>query len=178
MRFYYYVFLLIDLMSRSSMGDQLPELHAIELVFHSLSNEFHEYYPQISDDFISKFNKKTAEYSKEINLSLKIYAKIDYFKNQNTKIAMKSSIKFAYDLLSLLTSIIRNFELETCPKYDIESQIRILDDFIERKQNLISTTYQQAARQELIAFHDKNLRLNLEDHLQKHLGNKKSENNE
>ncbi len=157
------------------MGDPLPELHAIELVFHSLSNEFHEYYPQISDDFISKFNHKTAEYSKELNLSLKTYAKVDYIKNQSIKIAMKSLIKFAYDLLSLLTSIIRNFELETCPKYDIESQIRILDDFIDRKQNLISTTYQQAARQELIAFHDKKLRSDLENHLQKHIVNKKSE---
>ena len=160
------------------MGDPLPELHAIELAFHSLSIEFYEDYPQISEDFVSKFNHKTAEYSKELNLSLKTYANIDYFKNQSAKIAMKSSIKFAYDLLSLLTSIIRNCELETCPIYDIESQIRILDDFIDRKQNLISTTYQQAARQELIAFHDKKLRLNLEAHLQKHIGNKKSENNE
>lgn len=157
------------------MGDPLPELHAIELAFHSLSIEFYEDYPQITEDYVSKFNHKTAEYSKELNLSLKTYANIDYLKNQNVKIAMKSSIKFAYDLLSLLTSIIRNFKLETCPKYDIESQIRILDDFIGRKHNLISTTYQQAASQELIAFHDKNLRLSLEDHLQKHLENKKSE---
>ena len=162
-------------MSRIKLGDPFPELHAIELAFHSLTDEFYEDYPQISKDFVSKFIYKTAKYSKELNKSLKTYAKIDYFKNQSAKIAMKSSIKFAYDLLSLLSSIIRNLEMETCLKDEIESQIRILDDFIDRKQNLISTTYQQASHQELITFHDKNLRLNLEDHLKKHLENKKSE---
>lgn len=157
------------------MGDPLPELHAIELAFHSLTIEFYEDYPQISKDFVSNFIHKTAEYSKELNLSLKFYAKIDYLKQKSAKIEMKALIKFAYDLLSLLTSIIKNFESDYSLKDEIESQIRILDDFIDRKRNLISTTYRQAARQELIAFHNKNLRSDLEAHLQKHLGNKKSE---
>ena len=157
------------------MGDPLPKLHAIELAFNFLAIEFYEDYPQISNDFISKFIQKTADYSKELNVSLKTYAKIDYLKLKSEKVKMKALLKFAYDFLSLLTSIIRNFESEYCPKDEIESQIRILDDFVDRKQNLISTTYQQAASQELIAFHDKTLRSNLESHLQKHLGNKKSE---
>ena len=157
------------------MGDPLPELHAIELAFHSLTIEFYEEYPQISEDFVSKFIHLTAIYSKELNFSLKTYAKIEYLNHISAKIEMKALINFTYDLLSLLTSIIKNFESDHNPKYEIESLFRILDDFIDRKQNLISTTYQQAARQELIAFHDKNLRSNLEAHLQKHLENKKSE---
>jgi len=157
------------------MGDPLPELHAIELAFHSLTIEFYEEYPQISEDFVSKFIHKTANYSKELNLSLKTYAKIEYLKHISAKIEMKALINFAYDLLSLLTSIIKIFESDYNPKDENESLFRILDDFIDRKQNLISTTYQQAARQELIAFHDKNLRSNLEGHLQKHLENKKFE---
>ena len=157
------------------MGDPLPELHAIELAFHSLTIEFYEEYPQISEDFVSKFIHQTANYSKELNLSLKTYAKIDYLKDVSAKIEMKALINFAYDLLSLLTSIIKIFESDHNPEDEIESLFRILDDFIDRKQNLISTTYQQVARQELIAFHDKNLRSNLEAHLQKHLENKKSE---
>jgi len=156
------------------MGDPLPKLHAIELAFHPMISKFYEEYPEFSKDFILEFIQRTGEYSKELNFSLKTYAKIDYFKNKSTKIAMKALIKFAYDLLSLLTSIIRNFESEFRPKDEIESQIRILDDFIDRKQNLISTSYQQTASQELIAFHDKNLRSNLESQLQKRLENKKS----
>ena len=156
------------------MGDPLPKLHAIELAFHSLIFEFYEDYPEFSKYFISGFIQRTGEYSKELNLSLKTYAKIEYFKNKNAKIAMKALIKYAYDFLSLLTSIIRNIESEFSPKDEIESQIRILDDFIDRKQNLISISYQQAASQELIAFHDQNLRSNLESQLQKRLENKKS----
>ena len=129
------------------MGDPLPNLRAIELAFHSLTFEFYEDYPQISNDFIIKFNHKTADYSKELNISLKSYAKIDYLKFQCVKIEMKALIKFAYDLLSLLTSIIRNFESKYSPIEDIESQIRILDDLIDGKQYLISTTYHQAAHQ-------------------------------
>lgn len=157
------------------MGDPLPELHAIELTFPSLISEFYEDHPNISKDFVSKFILKTAEYSKQLNISLKTYAKVEYSKNPSLKITINSFIKFAYDLLSLLSSIIRNFELETCPKDRIESQIIILDDLILQKQKLISTTYYQAARRELIAFHDKNLRSSLEDHLQKHLENGKSQ---
>ncbi|MHA1560873.1 MAG: hypothetical protein ACTSPA_01990 [Promethearchaeota archaeon] len=157
------------------MSDPLPELPAIELTFPSLISKFYGDHPNISKDFVSKFIQNTADYSKDLNCSLKAYAKIDYNKNKGLKIAMKSSIKFAYDLLSLLSSIIRNLELEKCPKDKIESQIRLLEDLIFRKQNLISTTYHQAARQELIAFHDKKLRSDLEVHLQKHLDNKKSE---
>jgi len=157
------------------MDGPLPELHSIELDFPSLISEFYNDYPNILEEFVSKFILKTAEYSKELNISLKTYAKIEYSKDQSAKIAMKTCIKFAYDLLSLLSSIIRNLELETCPKEKIESQIMILDDLILRKQNLISTTYHQAASRELIAFHNKDLRSSLEDHLQKHLENRKSE---
>jgi len=157
------------------MSDPLPELHAIELTFPSLISEFYENDPNITQKFVTKFILKTAEYSKELNNSLKTYAKIDYSKNQSAKITMNSFIKFAYDLLSLLSSIIRNLELETYPKDRIESQIIILDDLILQKQKLISTTYYQAARRELIAFHDKNLRSDLEDYLQKHLENRKSQ---
>lgn len=157
------------------MRDTLPELYAIELVFPSLISEFYEDYPNISEEFVSKFILKTAEYSKELNISLKTYANIEYSKNQSSKITMNSFIKFAFDLLSLLSSIIRNLELEIYPKDKIESQIRILDNIILQKKTLISTTYQQAARRELIAFHDKNLRSDLEVHLQKHLKNRKSE---
>nr|QEE14389.1 hypothetical protein DSAG12_00202 [Candidatus Prometheoarchaeum syntrophicum] len=156
------------------MRDPLPKLHAIELKFHSLTFEFYEEYPDFSKDFILEFIQKTGEYSKELNLSLKAYAKIDYFTNKNAKIAMKALIKFAYDLLSLLASIIRNFESDFQPKDEIDSQFRILDDFIDRKQNLISTSYRQAATQELIAFYDNNLRSSLESQLQKRLENKKS----
>ena len=83
------------------------------------------YIQRFTCDF-SKFILKTAEYSKELNSSLKTYAEIDYYKNQSAKIYMNSFIKFAYDLLSLLSSIIRNLELEECPKDRIESQIGIL----------------------------------------------------
>ena len=157
------------------MGDPLPKLHSIELAFHSLISKFYEEYPGISNEFILNFIQITGEYSKELNLSLKTYAEIDYLKVPNAKIAMKALLKFAYDLLSLLTSIIKNIESDPISKEEIESQIRILEDLIDRKQNLISTTYHQAARQELIAFHDKNLRSNLEAHMQKRLENKKSE---
>jgi len=72
------------------MGDPLPKLHAIELAFHSLIFEFYEDYPEFSKDFILEFIQRTGEYSKELNLSLKTYAKIEYFKNKNAKIAMKA----------------------------------------------------------------------------------------
>jgi hypothetical protein len=157
------------------MDDPLPELHAIELTFPSLISEFYEEYPNITQEFVTEFTLKSAEYSKQLNISLKIYAKIDYSTDPSEKITMNSYIKFAYDLLSLLSSIIRNLELEACPKDKIGSQIGILDDLIIRKQNLILTTYHQAASRELIAFHDKNLRSSLEDQLQKHLENRKSE---
>jgi len=123
------------------LGDPLPELHAIELTFLSMISELYEDYPDISDEFVFKFSLKTAEYSKELNNSLKIYAKIDYFKNQTAKVEMKTLIKFAYDLLSLLLSLIKNFESNSSSKEKIESQIEILYDFIDRKQKLISTTY-------------------------------------
>ncbi|MHA1765923.1 MAG: hypothetical protein ACTSVK_06630 [Promethearchaeota archaeon] len=155
------------------MGDPLPELRAIELNFHAIITDFYEEYPVFSKKFILQFTKKIADYSKELNISLKTYSEIDYLEDPKTKIAMKALIKFAYDLLSLLISIIRNFESQPCSKEAIESQIRILDDLLDRKQNLISTSYKQAAHQELIAFHDKSLRSNLENHLQKHLGSKK-----
>ncbi len=157
------------------MEDPLPELHAIELAFHPLISKFYEEYPEISEDFISKFIQKTAEYSRELNISLKTYAKIDYFKNKSAKIAMKASIKFTYDVLSLLTSIIKYIESDPIPKDRIESQIRILENLIDQKKNLISTTFYQAASQELLIFYDKNLRSNLEAHMHKRLENKKSE---
>ena len=157
------------------MSDPLPDLQTIELSFPSLISEFYEEYPNITQEFVTKFTLKSAEYSKQLNISLKIYAKIDYSKDPSEKITMNSYIKFAYDLLSLLSSVIRNLELEACSKDKIGSQIGILDDLILRKQNLILTTYHQAARREFIAFHDKNLRSDLEDHLQKHLENRKSE---
>ncbi len=86
--------------------------------------ELYEDYPDISDEFVSKFIQKTAEYSKELNISLKTYAKIDYFKNQTAKVEMKALIKFAYDFFSLLLSIIKNFKSDSKSKEKMILKLR------------------------------------------------------
>ena len=46
-------------------------------------------------------------------------------------------------------------------------------DFFKIEINLGILTYNQVAHPELIAFHDKNFRSNLEHHLQKHITHRK-----
>ncbi|MHA2035060.1 MAG: hypothetical protein ACW98X_01420 [Promethearchaeota archaeon] len=106
---------------------------------------------------INEIAKLCASFNRKINAVLKKY--YPEIKGMKDKLAIKSVLKFYYDLIHKLTDLVRN--IENFRKIDQEYYDKLIK-FINEKNNLISGKYKRICAQELTAFYDKNSRDNLE----------------
>ena len=122
----------------------------------------------LDKDLLSELNKKSvknvndiailcAQFNKNINLILKKY--YPEIKDMKYKLQIKSTLKFYYDLIYILTDLVRN--VENYQKIDQEYYNKLIQ-FINDKIKLISGKYKDICAQELTAFYDQNTRDNLE----------------
>ena len=111
-----------------------------------------------------KIAELCASCNKEINLILKKY--YPEVKNLDSKLEIKSRMKFYYDLIDKLTDFIRN--VDEFRKLD-EKYFDALIEFLENKTDLIKGKYRNISMSELTAFYDKKSRDNLEKILEQKL---------
>jgi len=98
-----------------------------------------------------------SQFNKNVNLILKKY--YPEIKDMKYKLQIKSILKFYYDLIYILTDLVRN--VENYQKIDQEYYNKLIR-FINDKVRLISGKYKDICAQELTAFYDQNTRDNLE----------------
>ena len=114
-----------------------------------------------------KIAQLCAYCNKDINLILKkFYPEV---KNLDSKLEIKSRMKFYYDLIDKLTDFIR--KIDEFKKLD-EKYFDALIEFIEDKSVLIREKYTPIVKNELTAFYDKKSRENLEKILEEKLTQK------
>lgn len=123
----------------------------------------------IDDAFVNDFSKSTGEYNRKINDALEIYAEIDYSSDSAEKIRSKACIAYAYDFLALLTDIVRLTEVDPANRQEFSRRFDLLEDFLLQKDQLVITTYFEAARSELESFYDPSIRDALEESLARFL---------
>ncbi|HME53917.1 MAG TPA: hypothetical protein VKM55_16955 [Candidatus Lokiarchaeia archaeon] len=123
----------------------------------------------IDDEFMADFSKNTGEYNRKINDALGIYAEIDYDSDSAEKIRLKACIAYAYDFLALLMDIVRITEVNPSNQQELSPRFDLLEEFLLQKDQLVTTTYFDAARSELAAFHDPSIRDALEESLARFL---------
>ena len=111
-----------------------------------------------------KIAKLCAACNKEINLILKKY--YPEVQSLDSKLEIKSRMKFYYDLIDKLTDFVRN--VDEFKKLD-EKYFDSLIEFIENKSELIKEKYRNISMNELMAFYDKKSRDNLEKILEQRL---------
>lgn len=106
---------------------------------------------------INEIAKLCANFNHNINIILKKY--YPEIKEMKEKLAIKSNLKFYYDLIDKLTDLVRN--IENFRKIDPEYYDKLIE-FIDNKQNLIEGKYRVICSRELTAFYDPTSRENLE----------------
>ncbi len=140
----------------------------IEKKYWQKINEVFAELPALEEDLVNLLNKKSiavvndiailcSQFNKNINLILKKY--YPEIKDMKYKLQIKSTLKYYYDLIYILTDLVRN--IENYQKIDQEYYNRLIK-FISDKIKLISGKYNDICAQELTAFYDKNTRNNLE----------------
>ena len=114
-----------------------------------------------------KIAQLCALINKDINLILKkFYPEV---KSLDSKLEIKSRMKFYYDLIDKLTDFVR--KVDESRKLD-ERYFNALIDFIEEKAVLIKEKYRPIVKNELTAFYDKKSRANLEKILEDKINQK------
>jgi len=111
----------------------------------------------------------TADYSHQLNISLKEYALINFVDEKNKKIHVKANINFGYHILDLLAKIVRLFEGTNALPGEIEINFQTFYDMIDQKELLLQNIYIIDAKKELDMFHNPNIRKKLNDDLEKRL---------
>ena len=136
---------------------------------------FNEELPQWEEYLLELLNKKSlkaiddiakvcSDFNKNINLILKQY--YPEIKDMDEKLNIKSTLKFYFDLIDYLVSLVRDIEnFQKIP----DEYYKILIDFVEKKETLISGKYRDICRLELTCFYDKKTRDNLENVLEEKL---------
>ena len=148
----------------------------IEKKYLSKINEiFNERLPQWEEYLLELLNKKSlkaiddiakvcADFNKNINLILKQY--YPEIKDMNEKLNIKSTLKFYFDLIDYLVTLVRDIEnFQKIP----DEYYKVLIDFVEKKEILISGKYRDICQLELTCFYDKETRDNLEKILEQKL---------
>ncbi|MEX2680199.1 MAG: hypothetical protein Q6373_001245 [Candidatus Sigynarchaeota archaeon] len=144
----------------------IDDLHGKELAFATFATRVHDTDTGTIDDALAgEFAAASAGYSRAINEALKAYAGIDYFAEPQTKTRAKALIGYAYDFLALLVDIVKILEATPPAVQEVARRFDLLEDFLLQKESLVSTTYLDAARKELAAFHDPSVRDALEEKL-------------
>jgi len=136
---------------------------------------FNEELPQWETYLLELLNKKSikivddiakvcADFNKSINLILKKY--YPEIKDMNEKLNIKSTLKFYFDLIDYLVTYVRDIEnFQKIP----DEYYKVLIDFVEKKETLISGKYRDICQLELTCFYDKKTRDNLEKILEEKL---------
>jgi hypothetical protein len=120
--------------------------------------------------FSDEIAKLCADVNKKINLILKKY--YPEIKEMKSKLAIKSSLNFYFDLLDKLTDFIRN--VENFQKID-DKYYDTLVKFLKDKEKLINGKYKAICSQELTAFYDPKSRDALEKILETKIERKNRE---
>lgn len=134
-------------------------------ILDNLSNVDQEIKKLLEDKSIKhsdKIAKLCAQCNKDLNLILKKY--YPEIKNLDSKLQIKSRMKFYFELIDKLTDYIRN--VENFQKLD-DKYYELIIEFIRNKEFLISGKFTDICSQELIVFYDKTTRANLEEILEK-----------
>ena len=123
---------------------------------------------KLLEDKTIKHSDKIATLCAQCNTDLNLILKKYYpeIKSLDSKLQIKSRMKFYFELIDKLTDFIRN--IETYQKLD-DKYYELIIEFIRNKEFLISGKYTDICSQELIVFYDKTTRAHLEEILGKKL---------
>jgi hypothetical protein len=130
----------------------------------STEEEIKELLSERNINYSEKIAKLCASCNKKINIILKKY--YPEVKSLDSKLEIKSRMKFYYDLIDKLTDFVRN--VDEFRRLD-EKYFDSLIEFIESKSDLIKEKYRNISTNELTAFYDKKSRENLERILEQNL---------
>jgi hypothetical protein len=144
----------------------IDDLHGKELAFATYAARLHDKDTGAVDEAMAgEFAAASAGYSRAINDALKAYAGIDYAVEPSAKTRAKACINYAYDFLALLMDIIKVMDLDPPAVKEVARRFDLLEDFLLQKGSLVGSTYLDAAKHELAAFHDPSVREKLEEKL-------------
>ena len=136
---------------------------------------FNGEFPQWEEYLLELLNKKSlkaiddiakvcSDFNKNINLILKQY--YPEIKDMDEKLNIKSTLKFYFDLIDYLVTLVRDIEnFQKIP----DEYYGVLIEFVEKKDILISGKYRDICRLELTCFYDNKTRENLEKILEEKL---------
>jgi hypothetical protein len=144
----------------------LDDLHGKELAFATFAARLHDRDGGTIDEALpGEFAAAASWYSRAINVALKAYAGIDYAAEPSAKARAKARISYAYDFLALLMDIVKVMDSDPPAAKEVARRFDLLEDFLFQKGSLVGSTYLDAAKQELAAFHDPSVREKLEEKL-------------
>ncbi|MHA1369586.1 MAG: hypothetical protein ACTSWN_04645 [Promethearchaeota archaeon] len=152
------------------MDEPFPELSELERNFLDIfENLFADGKDEIDDGMVTDFSGQIAVYNRNLNKAMQEYAKIDYFSDPEKKENAKAFIKYGYNFLDLLIDILKYLNIYKEMPDPVLKRIGLLESFIKLKEKLIRDEYLPAAQEELIHFHDSNIRNMLEHQLSSRL---------
>jgi hypothetical protein len=144
----------------------IDALHGKELAFATFAARLHDKDTGALDEaLMGEFAAASAGYSRAINDALKAYAGIDYAVEPIAKARAKAHINYAYDFLALLMDIVKVMDLDPPAVKEVARRFDLLEDFLLQKGSLVGSTYLDAAKHELAAFHDPSVHDALEEKL-------------
>ncbi len=160
-------------MEKHAMLPAIDDLNGKELVFATFAARLHDKDTGAVDEAMAgEFAAASAGYSRAINDALKAYAGINYAVEPSVKAHAKARINYAYDFLALLMDIVKVMGLDPPAVKEVARRFDLLEDFLLQKAYLVGSTYLDAAKRELAAFHDPSVREKLEEKLARLIKNK------
>lgn len=147
----------------------LTELEHLEIRLGSTLQQMAERGYPIDPQQLIDFSQLIAAYNKHINLFLKHYATFQACIDnivQESKIQAKAQLQYAYDFLAAMLDLLRFIELRD--RID-EMCYQLVQEFLQRKTELILSNYYPMAKEELENFYNQSLRALMERDLAKRI---------
>ncbi|NMC04672.1 MAG: hypothetical protein GYA24_05640 [Candidatus Lokiarchaeota archaeon] len=152
------------------MMPSLDDLHRKELAFATFAARLHDATGgaaggAVDEALASEFATASSTYSRALNVALQAYAGIDYAVDPGAKAYAKARINYAYDFLALLVDIVKVLEMDAPDTKELPRRLDLLEELLLQKESIVASTYLESAKQELVAFHDRTVREQLEEKL-------------
>jgi hypothetical protein len=118
----------------------------------------------VSEGYISSYASMVADYNHEINIALKEY---HTFEGIGIKIEAKALLKFSYDYIHLLLQLLKILQASFIIDLQLHKEIH---ETCHNKDELLKTTYIPLAEKEMELFYSPEVRKNLNDFLNRKIG--------
>ena len=138
-----------------------PELFPFETQIYELLRVMKDEGDKVNQDTVNGYADLVGKYSQTINQALKRYHTIT---DRTQKLHSKARLKYAYDFLQILIELLKCFEKTSLFNSTLHD---VICDLYTKQDDLLETQYFIAAKQELDAFNNPQIRIALERDLAK-----------